>query len=115
MSLKLIEEHVSNHVPMHQLYANISSNNFESISLFKKNGYSRVGVKKDWVFYKNKFNDYDFFDPAYPFGCNELYYNNRWYDKGGFVYVVRNCFIQHRRLNSWVIDFVDVSIHTFVN
>ena len=27
------------------------------ISLFKKNGYCRVGVKKDWVFYKNKFND----------------------------------------------------------
>ena len=57
LSLKLIEEHVLNHVPIHQLYANISSDNFESISLFKKNGYCRVGVKKDWVFYKNKFND----------------------------------------------------------
>ena len=50
MSLKLIEEHVSSHVPMHQLYANISSNNVESISLFKKNGYNEVGLKKDWVF-----------------------------------------------------------------
>ena len=57
LSLKLIEEHVLNHVPIHQLYANISSDNFESISLFKKNGYCRVGVKKDWMFYKNKFND----------------------------------------------------------
>jgi diamine N-acetyltransferase len=57
LSLKLIEEHVLNHVPIHQLYANISSDNFESISLFKKNGYCRVGIKKDWVFYKNKFND----------------------------------------------------------
>ena len=44
-------------MPIHQLYANISSNNFESISLFKKNGYCKVGVKKDWVFYNNKFID----------------------------------------------------------
>ena len=57
LSLKLIEEHVLEHVPMHQLYANISSNNVESISLFKKNGYNKVGLKKDWVFYNNKFND----------------------------------------------------------
>ena len=57
LSLKLIEEHVLNHLPMHQLYANISSNNVESISLFKKNGYNKVGLKKDWMFYNNKFND----------------------------------------------------------
>ena len=44
-------------MPIHQLYANISSNNVESISLFKKNGYNEVGLKKDWVFYNNKFND----------------------------------------------------------
>ena len=44
-------------MPIHQLYANISSNNVESISLFKKNGYCKVGVKKDWVFYNNRFND----------------------------------------------------------
>ncbi|MDA1226147.1 MAG: GNAT family protein, partial [Bacteroidetes bacterium] len=57
LALKLIEEHVLNYVPIHQLYANISSNNFDSISLFKKNGYNEVGLKKDWVFYNNKFND----------------------------------------------------------
>ena len=57
LSLKLIEEYVLSHVPIHQLYANISSNNIESISLFKKNGYCEVGTKKDWIFYNNKFND----------------------------------------------------------
>ena len=57
LSLKLIEQHVLNHVPIHQLYANISSNNIDSISLFKKNGYNKVGLKKDWLFYNNKFND----------------------------------------------------------
>ena len=36
LSLKLIEEHVLSHVPIHQLYAKISSNNAESISLYKK-------------------------------------------------------------------------------
>ena len=57
LSLKLIEEYVLNHLPIHQLYANISSNNPKSISLFEKNGYCKVGLKKDWIFYNNKFND----------------------------------------------------------
>ena len=57
LSLKLIEEYVLNHLPIHQLYANISSNNLKSISLFEKNGYCKVGLKKDWIFYNNKFND----------------------------------------------------------
>ena len=56
-SLQMIEQHVLDHIPIHQLYANISSKNIESISLFKKNGYIEVGNKKDWVYYKNKFND----------------------------------------------------------
>ena len=41
LSLKLIEEHVLSHVPIHQLYANISSNNIESISL---SSYTLVAV-----------------------------------------------------------------------
>ena len=38
-------------------YANISKANTKSILLFEKNGYIRVGLKKDWIFYNNKFND----------------------------------------------------------
>ena len=56
-SLKLTEKYLLEHVPIHQLYANISSRNKESISLFEKSGFVNVGLKKDWIFYNNKFND----------------------------------------------------------
>ena len=56
-SLKLTEKYLLEHVPIHQLYANISSRNKESISLFEKSGFVNVGLKRDWIFYNNKFND----------------------------------------------------------
>ena len=57
ISLKLAEKHLIDHAPIHQFYANISSSNTKSILLFEKNGYIKVGLKKDWIFYNNKFND----------------------------------------------------------
>ena len=56
-SIKLVESYLIKHVPIHQLFANISSNNFESISLFEKCGFEKVGLKRDWIFYNNEFND----------------------------------------------------------
>ena len=56
-SLQLTESFLLEHVPIHQVYANISSTNKESISLFEKSKYVNVGLKKDWIFYNNKFND----------------------------------------------------------
>ena len=56
-SLQLIEKYLLDHVPIHQLYANILSRNKESISLFEKSGFVNIGLKKDWIFYNNKFND----------------------------------------------------------
>ncbi len=56
-SLILIEDYVLEHIPIHQLYANISIENIESIKLFEKHGYIRVGNKKDWIFYNNKYFD----------------------------------------------------------
>ena len=56
-SLQLIEKYLLDHVPIHQLYANILSRNKESISLFEKSGFVNVGLKRDWIFYNNKFND----------------------------------------------------------
>ena len=44
-------------MPIHQVYANISSTNKESISLFEKSDFVNVGLKKDWIFYNNQFND----------------------------------------------------------
>lgn len=56
-SIKLVENYLIKHVPIHQLFANISSNNLESISLFEKCGFEKVGLKRDWIFYNNEFND----------------------------------------------------------
>lgn len=54
------------------------------------------------VLIKNKFNENNFFNPKYRFGGNERHFNNRWYSKGGYCYIVRNCFIEHFRDNSWL-------------
>ena len=56
-SLELIEDYLIKHVPIHQLYANISTKNSESISLFEKKSYKKVGLKKDWIYYNNMFSD----------------------------------------------------------
>tara|TARA_B100000575_G_scaffold167761_1_gene134236 strand:+ start:20138 stop:20644 length:507 start_codon:yes stop_codon:yes gene_type:complete len=56
-SLKLAEDYLLNFVPIHQIYANISSLNHESIALFEKNGFKLVGLKKDWIYFNNDFND----------------------------------------------------------
>ena len=55
ISLDLIENYVKKYIPIHQLYANISTENIESIKLFEKHGYLKVGNKKDWIFYNNKY------------------------------------------------------------
>ena len=57
ISLQLTEDFLLEHVPIHQVYANISSTNKESISLFEKSDFVNVGLKKDWIFYNNQFND----------------------------------------------------------
>ena len=57
ISLQLTEDYLLEHVPIHLVYANISSTNKESISLFEKSDFVNVGLKKDWIFYNNQFND----------------------------------------------------------
>jgi len=45
------------HLNVHQLYANITEDNEVSINLFKKAGFERAGVKKDWIFSEGKFKN----------------------------------------------------------
>lgn len=42
---------------LHQLYANITSDNSKSLSLFTKHNFKQVGVKKDWIFTHKGFKD----------------------------------------------------------
>ena len=44
---------------LHQLYANVSEENYSSLKLFENSGFTKVGLKKDWIFNGNQFtNEY---------------------------------------------------------
>lgn len=42
---------------LHQLWCNISAGNEESIRLFKAAGFTRAGIKKEWIFNGEGFED----------------------------------------------------------
>jgi len=56
-ALQLLSSYAFNHLHVHQIYANIGEKNIKSIALFEKIGFSKVGTKKDWNFYKGKFHN----------------------------------------------------------
>ena len=52
-ALQLLIDYCFSHLNLHQLYANITSDNQKSISLFTKHHFKEIGVKKDWILSKN--------------------------------------------------------------
>lgn len=48
-ALELLCQYASNHLRLHQLYANIGEENQSSIHLFASNGFELCGTKKDWT------------------------------------------------------------------
>ena len=42
---------------LHQLYCNIGVSNEHSLKLFKNNGFTEVGLKRDWIRTSNKYED----------------------------------------------------------
>ena len=48
-ALQLINKYAVKHLNIHQLYANITEDNLQSIKLFNKAGYAESGIKKDWI------------------------------------------------------------------
>lgn len=55
--IALISNYCFSHLGLHQVYANVTADNFASIALFEKNNFTKVGVKKDWVLINGKFKD----------------------------------------------------------
>jgi diamine N-acetyltransferase len=55
MALTCLTEYCFKTLLVHQLYCNILENNTESIHLFKKSGFTEIGIKKDWVITKDGF------------------------------------------------------------
>ncbi len=45
------------HLNVHQVFANITSNNKKSILLFEKLGFQKSGEKKDWIFSEGNFKN----------------------------------------------------------
>lgn len=56
-ALGLLIQFTFEQLQLHQLYANISTENSASLSLFTTFGFEKIGVKKDWNFTRNRFHD----------------------------------------------------------
>lgn len=56
-ALQLLIEYSFTHLNLHQLYANITTDNTKSIALFLKHNFTEIGIKKEWTFSKGTFND----------------------------------------------------------
>jgi diamine N-acetyltransferase len=56
-ALGLMINYAFHQLQLHQLYANIGTENLQSLSLFTTFGFEKIGVKKDWNFTNNSFHD----------------------------------------------------------
>lgn len=56
-ALELVINYSFQQLQLHQLYANIGSNNEISLQLFTKFGFQKIGIKKDWNRVQNCFKD----------------------------------------------------------
>tara|TARA_R110002049_G_scaffold269019_1_gene445779 strand:- start:1784 stop:2308 length:525 start_codon:yes stop_codon:yes gene_type:complete len=58
-ALSLLVNYCFTHLGLHQLYCNISEENEASVKLFTKQGFKKIGLKKDWNYvngsYKNEY------------------------------------------------------------
>ncbi|MDX1829176.1 MAG: GNAT family protein [Lutibacter sp.] len=56
-ALELLIDYAFTYLNIHQIYANITTDNSKSIHLFEQFNFKKTGVKKDWIFSKNEFKD----------------------------------------------------------
>lgn len=56
-ALELLIGYGFNTLCLHQLYANITTDNKRSIKLFKKHNFNEIGIKKDWILTHGKYKD----------------------------------------------------------
>jgi diamine N-acetyltransferase len=56
-AIGLLTDYAFASLDVHQIFANVGTENKASLHLFKKMGFREVGVKKDWVFYNGSFKD----------------------------------------------------------
>lgn len=56
-ALGLLIDYSFNKLQLHQLYANIGVDNVSSINLFATFGFQEIGIKKDWIFSNNSYQN----------------------------------------------------------
>lgn len=56
-ALELVIDYAFTYLNIHQLYANITSDNLKSIALFEKFKFKKAGEKIDWLFVNGKFKN----------------------------------------------------------
>ncbi|MGQ3679573.1 GNAT family N-acetyltransferase [Tenacibaculum discolor] len=56
-ALQLLINYCFTHLHLHQLYANITNDNTNSLHLFEKKNFKQIGIKKDWIFYNGTYKD----------------------------------------------------------
>jgi len=56
-ALELVIHYSFSKLQLHQLYANITSDNSRSIQLFSKFSFIQIGSKKDWIYTNNTYKD----------------------------------------------------------
>jgi diamine N-acetyltransferase len=56
-ALSLLINYSFSHLQLHQLFANITTDNDKSVTLFKKHHFVKIGIKKDWIISEGKFKD----------------------------------------------------------
>lgn len=56
-ALQLLITYCFDFLALHQLYCNIEQSNHESIALFEKAGFLPCGIKKEWLFTNNEWQD----------------------------------------------------------
>lgn len=56
-TLQLVKKYAQNKLQMHQLFANIITDNVPSITLFENAGFEKIGTKREWIFENGKYKD----------------------------------------------------------
>lgn len=56
-SLGLLCDYCFTHLGLHQVYANVTANNKDSMRIFENNGFRKIGLKKDWTLFNGKYKD----------------------------------------------------------
>lgn len=60
-ALLQLMEYAFKHLLLHQLYCTIPASNLASIQLFQKTGFQRTGIRKEWLYTNQGWEDEEFY------------------------------------------------------